>query len=289
MSPVSKSSPNHSGNQRLAFTLYHILHELDPEKTGYLTNTRFNKIAYLIHQDIKKNLGLNTGLPWHWYLFGSVVALEYCPTDVYVKQELGHGNWRVFYGKEPRKGILPVGQQRRIVERIEYWRDKYLKTEDAIDLAYSEVEIPFIKEIKRFSDLVTQSPGGLGEQITPFLDGIMVLYPEEHLKDLAPLYLRLDNVLRLVSGSPTTIRNYADLIEDFRKLTLLKLGVTVSENMPQSWILEQSDKFLREKERFQIEFDDLERKVLCAVKEEKDRTGYAKKLMEISWETYSEG
>ena len=115
-------------------------------------------------------------------------------------------------------------------------------------------------------------------------------YPEERLQELTPLYLRLDNILRIIAETNSAgIPNYSSLIEDFRKLTLLKLGVLVSENMPEVWILEQSDEFMRERERFQTEFDDLERKILCDMKDEKDKTGYAKRLMEISWQMYSEG
>jgi hypothetical protein len=290
MCPVSEASADQISKERLAFTLYHILHEFDPGKRGYLTHTRFNKIAYLIHKDIRDNLKINTGLPWHWYLFGSVVALEYCPSDVYIKHEIEDGNWRLFYGREPKTEHIPPDQQKQILERVRYWREKYLKTDDAIDIAYSDVEFPFLREIKRFSDSVEHTSTESKKAIVSQLDKMMEVYPEEHLVELTSIYLRLDNMLRIIANTDSAkVRNYSDMIEDFRKLTLLRLGVLVSENMPEAWILEQTDEFARDKERFQSEFDEIERKIFRDIKEEKDKTGYAKKLMEISWQMYSEG
>lgn len=290
MTSASRTSANQEGNERLAFTLYHILREFDPNKQGYITSTRFNKIAYLIHKDIEQKNDLNTGLPWHWYLFGSVVALEYCPPDVYVKKEVRRGDWRLFYGKEPKTRHLPSGQQSQILERVRYWHDKYLKTEEAIERAYSDVDIPFFGEIKAFSDYIGQAGKKPPESISLRLDRVMATYPEEQLRDLTSTYLRLDNLLRLIArAGPSEVRRFSSLVEDFRKLTLLELGVVISENMPEAWILRQSDEFARNLERFRAEFDEHERKVFLEMKEEKDKTGYAKRLMEISWEMYSEG
>jgi hypothetical protein len=290
MNSQSRTSVNQEGNERLAFTLYHILREFDPNKQGYLTKTRFNKIAYLIHKDIEQNHDLNTGLPWYWYLFGSVVALEFCPQEVYVKEEIRRGDWRLYYGKEPKTGHLPSDQQSQILERVRYWHDKYLKTEEAIERAYSDVDIPFFGEIKDFSDYIGRAGKEPSESISLRLDRVMATYPEEQLRDLTSTYLRLDNMLRLIArAEPTKVCQFSSIVEDFRKLTLLRLGVVVSENMPEAWILRQSDEFARDLERFRTEFVELERKVFLEMREEKDKTGYAKRLMEISWEMYSEG
>jgi ASC-1-like (ASCH) protein len=291
-----KSSDTEISRERLAFTIYHILREFDPEKKGYLTLTRFNKVAYLIHRDIEENLSINTGLPWYWYLYGSVVPLEYCPQSVYVKEELRDGEWRVFYRREPRITVLPVQEQKQILDRVKHWRDKRLGTDDAIDLAYQNVEIPFLREIKKFSDSIAdpQSFKALiadKASVSRQLDRMLETYPEDKLNALLPIYLRFDNMLRalIADAKGSALAEHADLIEGFRRVILVNLRAHLCENMPEKWIADQSEESSRIKEHFEIEYDEEERRVFCRLPKKKDDMGYAKKLMEISWQSYMEG
>jgi len=295
MSHATRAPKEEINKERLAFTLYHILRELDPSKRGYLTPTRFNKIAYLIHKDIEKNLRINTGLPWYWYLYGSVVPLEYCPSSVYEKEELRDGEWRIFYRQQPKTVSLPSQEQRQILSRIEYWRDKKLKTDEAIDLLYRDVEIPFLREIKKFSDSAAHPQDFKAfiadkAKLTLQLDKMLETYPDDKLSVLLPLFLRFDNTIRVLANTKGMgLAEQADLIEHFRKLVLVNLRATLCENMPEKWISDQSEVFSHALEQFSIEFEEAEHKVFCEMPTKEDKTGYARKLMEISWQRYLEG
>jgi hypothetical protein len=296
MNSKSKAFEAEISKERLAYTIYHILREFDSEKKGYITLTRFNKLAYLIHKDIKESYGINTGLPWHWHLFGTVVELKYCPSSTYSVRGSEAGR-RLFFNEEPRTRFLSEEERDHIGMKIWEWSQRFTGTREAIDKVYSDVEIPFLREIKQFSDLVSQlrvekaraetSSSGILKQ----LDRMIETYPADLFGEVLPIYLRLDNTLRaLTEARPEEIKKHAALIEHFRELIVSKASVILSENMPEDWLAQKTDEWSQYAGLYRREYEEAEQLIFSEEwMRKEDRTGYAKKLMEVSWQMFQEG
>jgi len=283
--------------ERLAFTLYNILREFDRDQEGYLSIVRFNKVAFLIQKDIKERLEINAGIPWRWYLFGPTVELGYCPREVYRLKTVSNTEQRIFFSNPPVLRSLPKNEQDAILKVIIDWRNKYPKTKDSIDLAYSVIGVDFLEGIKRFEEYFLQIQKSkldaplLSKSVPEYLDKLINQYPEDLLGDILPLYLRIDDLLRLLSDlSPENLTQYTDVVLEMRKVVVKKASTILNDNLPESWLKNQIDDYAEAKKNLRIRCEEIEREVFSNVSFKiEDRTGYAKKLMEISWEASREG
>jgi hypothetical protein len=294
MNPKSEWKKMDVSRERLSFTIYNILRQLDPKKDGYISLTRFHKIAYLVHRDVQKKYGINTGLPWHWYLFGPVVELSECPSEVYELKGYQGEEQRVFFHSTPRAGKVPESEKRAILEVIDGWRDRYLKTPQIVDIVYGDLEVGFLKELKDLESAIGNLPkDGLvpPSALLSELDRIRDLYPQEDYEESFAAFLRLDDLIRVLAESgPEALLSYQHLVVDFRKVIVQKAAAIYCENLGDDWRRAQNAEYFSQLDEFRCSLSEAERQVFTSVyRKREDKHGYSKRLMELSWENYLEG
>lgn len=287
-------------SERLAFTIYFILKMFDPEKKGYLSLVRFYKVAYSIHRRLKKKLGINTGLPWYWYRFGPVVALNYCPNKVMeIKEAYPYptDEQRIYFKKMPRVVLLPDEEVQSIQSVIKELRNEYLTTPEMVDIAYSDLEVDFLEKFRDFEEMVNNFNIKVAfrkdfrKNVLYKLDEIAKTYPGEGFEKIFGLFLRLEEVLRIVcEHNPKYLFSHKRLLQDFRELVVINASYIFCENMPSDWISNQQEKLHLKKREFETDFLEVEKEVFIKIyKRGDDRSGYGKKLMEISRMMMEEG
>ncbi len=288
MNPEDKVSHSKADKERLAFTVYNILKQFDPNKKGFVSLTRFNKISYLVHKDVKEKLGINTGLPWHWYLFGPVTELSACPKETYELRSFGEEQ-RVFYHQIPSARNLPEEEKKAILSIIEDWREKYLKTPELVDLVYDDLEIGFLKELKELDRVITSKDEGSlpMDVLMSRLDSIRNLFPEEEYERSLPIFLKLDELTRVVLESdPEYLRSNQWMISDFRMAIVQKAAAMRFENLARDWESNQLEKYNSSLDEYEERLSEVEREIYTKVyKKSEDRHGYVRKLMEVSWDS----
>lgn len=71
----------YADNEELAYTVTMLLRYFDEHNEGTTTKTRFNKLIYIINEElIKENIDIR--LPYFWYLYGPVTPLNFLPNGL---------------------------------------------------------------------------------------------------------------------------------------------------------------------------------------------------------------
>lgn len=294
MSPKSEPQRAKVDKERLSFTVYNILKQLDPRKDGYVSLTRFHKIAYLVHRDVKEKHGINTGLPWHWYLFGPVVELGECPSAIFELKGYPGEEQRVFFHSSPKVTDVPENEKRAILEVIGGWRDRYLKTPQVVDIVYDDLEVGFLRELKNLETTITELPRDkpkIERTLFSKLDSIRNLYPQDDYEKSYAVFLRLDELVRVLAESDMEyLLSNPQLIVDFRRVIVQKASVIRCENLTESWRHAQNARYFSLLDEYTSSLSEAERQVFTSIyRKREDEYGYAKKLMELSWEDFLEG
>lgn len=141
-------------NDLLRYSIYKLLDTFDPKREEYISQIRFYKLLFLLHDDLKK-VGVDIQLPYFWYLHGDVVMTSFLPADVFeLKDKRG---WKAILPTSfPSNLNIDAGILRTINYHIETLKKpfQYVKTKEIIKAVYKRAPYNFQREYKNFIFLV---------------------------------------------------------------------------------------------------------------------------------------
>ncbi|OUJ18870.1 hypothetical protein AMET1_0521 [Methanonatronarchaeum thermophilum] len=201
---IEEFSFNKEGNRLLKYSIESLLEEIDPERKGYVSTTRFFKLIFLVHKKLQEK-NINIGLPYFWYLYGPVCIEKKLPEGDYVKRKGSYLPTK--HKKEPSKKVEKKIQ--RTIEKISH-DYKGTKTDEIVDNVYQkyapyEFQLNFRKfrgilNVKEM-DVAMEFAGkeNRNKILIEKLDQMLHSFPEEDFREIYNQFLQWENVMRYLA------------------------------------------------------------------------------------------
>jgi len=286
-------------SELLDFTVYHLLHEFDPENKGFMPRARFYKALYLLDDRLKKRK-IDIALPWCWYKFGPQVQERFITSSVFRLSASSpdlNEKYKVYFGKEPRTKGLPEKETAAIMNEIRKMNKEHLSTDKMVELVYAKAPRKMLRTFKELEDHFKNEILGSKEisqenltKIVNFLDDIQRNYRKDEFAEMFEEYLRFDEALRMtLDNFPSRLKDINELLMKFRELIATKASLLFNENLPEDWIKERQAGLEERLSQFRTELDAYERTVLREMaKDQHEPNKHSRMLLEIGYDLTKE-
>lgn len=237
-------------NDFLKYSIYKLLNTFDPKREEHISQTRFYKLLFLLHTDLKK-VGVDIQLPYFWYLHGDVVMTSFLPADVFEIKD--KGEWKAILPTSPPLNLkIDEGKLRIINYHIEKLQGQfqYVKTKEIIKIVYKRAPYGFQREYKyfikfvdsqiRFRGITSRSWGVPDERLYDSqFDLLRTTFPKNDFSELYTSFLQWELFTKYqlkqidkIPKEPTIA-----LISKFWKIFSEGLKFRCYENLP-AWLIE---------------------------------------------------
>lgn len=252
-------------NPLLKYSIERLLNEANPEGETFFGATAFNKMIFLLHQQLLRN-DVDIKLPYYWYLHGSLIEENQFEEDV--------GHPRQYYLTSDRSSRRMMTVPRTsITEHIQQVIDRHIHIlvesykqpngrffHDYVDILLDDVYaqapyefqrvfnrkfIPFLDSFR--TPRRRQVPASLSfvdadlERIEILLDDSLKVFPQEDMGQIYDTYLEWDDTVRITIEFDE--KQVFPLTESFWKFFCQNLRIHKNENLSSDLIRHWDSRF----------------------------------------------
>jgi hypothetical protein len=253
----------------LAYAVTILLRYFDQYDEGIISNTRFNKLVYMLNQELLKE-NIDIQLPYFWYLYGPVIPVNFLPDGLikYLNKPWGRG----VKVAEQRRYKIHEAIRVRIDATANNIYSKYgqldpkIVTGKVIHDVYKIAPFAFQRKYKTFQSQVTRKIkdreillklGSLsGESDIKNLNELVRAYDRKGIPEVYSDLLQWKLLIKYQLKHLLSINNkfFSSLLHSYWYIFCQALKIRCNNNLPASLVISWKNKLPREIENYRIDF-----------------------------------